>query len=121
MRKVLLAILDGYGISERMEGNAVKLANTKTLDSIFKNYLRTCDELSMYITCDATNIDVRGYSADNKFANNMKPYLDFFGENGIFIDTNLKEEDAEKIIELLTVFEDKNIVKEELNILFFSF
>lgn len=87
-------------------------------DSIFKNYLRTCDELSMYITCDATNIDVRGYSADNKFANNMKPYLDFFGENGIFIDTNLKEEDAEKIIELLTVFEDKNIVKEELNILY---
>ena len=87
-------------------------------DSIFKNYLRTCDELSMYITCDATNIDVRGYSADNKFANNMKPYLDFFGENGIFADTNLKEDDAKKIIELLTVFEDKNIVKEELNILY---
>ena len=87
-------------------------------DTIFKNYLRTCNELSMYITRDATNIDVRGYSADNKFANNMKSYLDFFGKNGIFSDTNFKEEDAEKIIELLTVFEDKDIVKEELNILY---
>ena len=46
MRKVLLAILDGYGISERMEGNAVKLANTKTLDSIFKNYPHTKIEAS---------------------------------------------------------------------------
>ena len=41
MRKVLLAILDGYGIREEVRGNAVKLANTKTLDNIFNNYETT--------------------------------------------------------------------------------
>ena len=87
-------------------------------DSLFKNYLRTCDELAMYVTDNTIILDVKGYSGVNKFANNMIPYLDFFGSQGILIDTNLKIQDAEKIIELLTVFEDKKIVKEELEILY---
>ena len=35
---VMLAIIDGWGINEREEGNAVKLANTPNLDSIMKQY-----------------------------------------------------------------------------------
>ena len=33
---VMLAILDGWGINEKEEGNAVKLAKTPNLDSIMK-------------------------------------------------------------------------------------
>ena len=43
----------------------------------------------------------------------MDSYIDFFGDNGIFKDTNLTIDDAEKIIELITVLEDKEILKEE--------
>ena len=46
MRKVLLAILDGYGLRDEEKGNAVKLANTKTLDKIFKSYPHTTIEAS---------------------------------------------------------------------------
>ena len=46
MRKVLLAILDGYGLRDEEKGNAVKLANTKTLDKIFKSYPYTAIEAS---------------------------------------------------------------------------
>lgn len=35
---VMLAILDGWGINEREEANAAKLANTPNLDAIFKQY-----------------------------------------------------------------------------------
>ncbi len=32
----MLMILDGYGINERKDGNAVKLANTPVLDKLMK-------------------------------------------------------------------------------------
>lgn len=32
----MLMILDGYGINEKEEGNAVKLANTPVLDKLMK-------------------------------------------------------------------------------------
>ena len=32
----MLMILDGFGINEREEGNAVKLANTPILDNLMK-------------------------------------------------------------------------------------
>lgn len=41
MRKVILTILDGYGLSSKIDGNAVRLANTKTLDKIFNDYPNT--------------------------------------------------------------------------------
>ncbi len=90
---------------------------TNVTKTEFLKYLRTKDELSMYIDKDSIDIDndnVTGYSGDNGFANNMQSYIDFFGKNGIFKDTDLKEEDAEKIIELITLFEDKKILKEEI-------
>ena len=50
MKKVILTILDGYGISNEDYGNAVKLANTKTLDNIFLNHPHT--------TISASGLDV---------------------------------------------------------------
>lgn len=38
---VMLAILDGYGITDRVEGNAIKAANTKTMDYLMENYPNT--------------------------------------------------------------------------------
>ena len=41
MKKVLLCIMDGVGISDSTKGNALKNANTKTLDKLFKTYPNT--------------------------------------------------------------------------------
>jgi hypothetical protein len=41
----------------------------------------------------------------------MKSYVDFFGIDGVFENTNYTLNDAEKIIEWITIFEDKNILK----------
>ena len=38
MKKVILAILDGFGIKEEKEGNAVKNANTKAIDKLIKEF-----------------------------------------------------------------------------------
>ena len=38
---VMLAILDGYGISEQVEGNAVMAANKPTMDHLLKTYPNT--------------------------------------------------------------------------------
>ena len=37
----MLMILDGFGINEREEGNAIKLANTPIMDSLTKQYPTT--------------------------------------------------------------------------------
>jgi 2,3-bisphosphoglycerate-independent phosphoglycerate mutase len=41
VRPVVLCILDGWGVSERMEGNAVDIGNTPTLDRIMFEGCRT--------------------------------------------------------------------------------
>ncbi len=38
MKKVVLCIMDGIGIREEIKGNAVKAAETKALDNLFKSY-----------------------------------------------------------------------------------
>ena len=38
MKTTVLMILDGFGINERTDGNAVKLADTPVLDSIMNEY-----------------------------------------------------------------------------------
>ena len=78
-------------------------------DKKFKNYLRTTNEINMYIENNGVELNITGYSNDKKFANDMNSYLDFFGEDGLFTDTDFNTYDAEKIIELITVLEDKNI------------
>ena len=38
MKRLVLLILDGFGLTDKTEGNAIKLANTPNLDFIFNNY-----------------------------------------------------------------------------------
>ena len=76
----------------------------------FKNYLISTGEYSM----EGGNFRITGYSADGKFANNMQSYVDFFGENGIFADTDYDFENAEEIIEWITIFEDKDILEKKV-------
>lgn len=76
----------------------------------FKNYLIFSGQYNML----QENFKITGYSAENKFANNMQSYVDFFGENGIFENTNYGEDDAEKIIEWVTIFEDKEILEKKI-------
>ncbi len=76
----------------------------------FKNYLISTGEYSM----EGGNFRITGYSAEGKFANNMQSYVDFFGENGIFTGTDYDEENAEEIIEWITIFEDKDILEKKV-------
>ena len=46
MGPFVLCILDGVGIREEVNGNALKLAKTKTLDYLFKNYPHSLLEAS---------------------------------------------------------------------------
>jgi len=87
----------------------IKTSGTIT-DKKFKLYLYTLPDLDMY----KGDINITGYSADMKFANNMQSYVDFFGENGIFNNTSYSEENAEEIIKWITIFEDKDILEEKV-------
>lgn len=80
-------------------------------DKKFKNYLLSSPSFSMYYN---ESINITGYSTLNAFANNMSSYIDFFGENGLFINTNLSIDDAEEIIKYVTIFEDKNILRKKI-------
>lgn len=77
----------------------------------FTSYLRQKNHFNPY-----PELKITGYSSKDRFANSMQPYIDFFGENGIFKNTNYKEEDAEDIIRLITIFEDKKILKEKIKV-----
>ncbi len=87
------------------------LTTSKTItDKTFKQYLSKKDEYIMY----NGDLNITGYSADGKFANNMKSYIDFFGENGIFEGTNYQESDAELFIKWITIFESKEILEKKI-------
>ena len=91
-------------IKELFEKTSGSITNKKFID-----YLRNQSDFKMY-----DEITVRGYSADNKFANNLQSYYDFFGSNGIFENTNYTEEDADQIIEWITIFDDKDILENKV-------
>lgn len=76
----------------------------------FINYLIASGQYNM----DNSNLKITGYSADGKFANNMQSYIDFFGSDGIFENTNYEIDDAEQIIEWITIFEDKDILEKKV-------
>lgn len=92
-----------------LEDFFMKTSGTIT-EKKFKNYLISTGECNM----EGGNLRITGYSADGKFANNMQSYVDFFGENGIFAGTDYDEEDAEEIIEWITIFEDKDILEKKV-------
>lgn len=78
-------------------------------DIKFKNFIKASEFFNTSSTPEVT-----GYSAEKKFANNMKSYVDFFGENGIFKNTNYTVDNAEEIIEWRTIFEDNLILERKL-------
>ena len=45
-RPIVLCILDGYGLTDRVDGNAVKLANTPNLDDLMAMYPTTTIQAS---------------------------------------------------------------------------
>lgn len=91
--------------------NELFLNTGKTVtEKRFIEYIWGTKEYSMY----PSELKIEGYSSDKKFANTMKSYYDFFGENGIFENTNYNDNDAEMIIKWITVFEDKNILLEKV-------
>lgn len=87
----------------------MKTSGTIT-DKKLKEYLYANKDFDMY----GTDISVTGYSSDNRFANNMQSYIDFFGPDGIFAGTSYNEEDADKMIEWITIFDDKDILKSKV-------
>ena len=91
-------------IKELFEKTNGTITNKKFID-----YLHNQSDFKMY-----DEITVRGYSADNKFANNLQSYYDFFGPNGIFEGTDYKEEDADQIIEWVSIFDDKDILENKV-------
>lgn len=91
-------------IKELFEKTNGSITNNK-----FRDYLCNQSDFTMY-----DEINVRGYSADNKFANNLQSYYDFFGPNGIFENTDYTEEDADQIIEWITIFDDKDILENKV-------
>lgn len=86
-------------------GLFLKLNKTITLKDLEK-YVRA-NEL---VYSNNSEYLIKGFSADNKFANNMRSYIDFFGEDGFFKNTNYLSIDADEIIKLITIFEDKKIL-----------
>lgn len=92
-----------------LEDFFMKTSGTIT-EKKFKNYLISTGEYSM----EDSNFRITGYSDEGKFANNMQSYIDFFGENGIFFGTDYNEENAEEIIEWITIFEDKDILEKKI-------
>lgn len=87
-----------------------KKTNGTITEKKFKDYLLSNNEYSMH----GTELNITGYSADGAFANNMQSYVDFFGENGIFKNTSYSINDAENIIEWITIFDDKDILEQKV-------
>jgi len=86
------------------------LKNDKNItNKMFVDYLRYSGKYGN------EELIITGYSADGKFANNMIPYFDFLGNEGIFAGTNYKLADAEEIIQWITIFEDKDILKSKVS------
>lgn len=83
--------------------------NKSITNSEFISYLSQTIEFK-----ELQEIKVTGYSSDKGFANNMKSYCDFFWEDGIFKNTEYQINDAEEIIEWITIFEDKKILERKL-------
>ena len=106
--------VNGEKIENNIQHKIIKELFEKTsgtiTDAKFKMYLYSSTDFDMY----NGEINVTGYSADGKFANNLQSYIDFFGENGIFYGTEYKEDDAEQIIEWITIFDDKDILEDKI-------
>ena len=98
------------GIQQKIIEELFMKTSGSITDKKFKEYIYASKDFEMF----ENDINVTGYSDDGKFANNMQSYIDFFGENGIFNGTKYNEKDADEIIEWITIFEDKEILKTKI-------
>lgn len=89
--------------------NDLFLKRAKINKNDLEQYLRNHIDYKFF-----TEYDIKGFQENEKFASNMKSYLDFFGEKGILNETNYTETDAENIIRDITIFEDKQLLKSRL-------
>lgn len=105
--------INGEKLNNEIQHKIIKELFMKNSGSItnkkFKEYLHSTGLFEMY-----DDINITGYSADEKFANNLQSYIDFFGNNGIFEGTTYSEDAAEEIIEWVTIFKDKDILESKL-------
>lgn len=106
--------VNGERLTNEIQQKIIKELFMKSSGSItdkkFKEYLYSCKDFDMY----QGDFNITGYSSDGKFANTMQSYVDFFGENGIFSSTNYNEEDADQIIEWITIFDDLDILERKV-------
>lgn len=106
--------INGKKIENDIQKKIIEELFMKTSGTItekkFKDYIHSSKDFDMY----ENDITITGYSADGKFANNMQSYVDFFGEDGIFVNTSYTEEDADEIIEWITIFDDKDILEKKV-------
>ena len=84
--------------------------NGTITETKFRDFLLNNLDYTFY----ENDLKISGYSADGKFANNMQPYVDFFGNAGIFNGTSYNKEDAEEIIKWITIFDDKDILEKKV-------
>lgn len=90
--------------------NDLFLRCSKVTDKLLKKYL-----IEIKYPCASDLIDITGYSNELGFANNLKPYIDFMKIFDLeYIYNN--EEVIENMIEWITIFEDKKILKQKINI-----
>ncbi len=106
--------INGHSLTVEMQQEIIDEFFRKTLgtltDKKFKEYLNQNRNFDMY----GGDFKITGYSAEEKFANTLTSYIDFYGPEGFFKGTNLTEEDAETIIRWITIFEDKTILKRKI-------
>ena len=96
-------------IQEKIYQNIFLKTDKCPTNEMLEKYLSTLAEYKQF-----TQLSIKGYSALNKFSSSMKSYVDFFGENGIFKNTNYTIEDADNIIYWITLFEDKKILEKKV-------
>ena len=105
--------IDNYKLTVEQQNDIYKNLFLKQPGTIteakFISYLKKSNMFNNY-----QDLNIKGYSSNKRFANNMQTYIDFFGPNGIFENTNYTEEDAEEIIRLITIFEDKKILESKI-------
>lgn len=106
--------INGDRLTQDEQHRIIEELFMKTTGSITENKFRDFLLNTLDYNFYESELKITGYSADGKFANNMQSYIDFFGKNGIFEGTSYNTNDAEKIIEWITIFDDKDILKRKV-------
>lgn len=106
--------VNGERLTQEQQHKIIEELFMKNTGTITENKFRDFLLENLDYTFCKNELRITGFSADGKFANNMQSYVDFFGENGIFNGTSYDIDDAEKIIEWITIFDDKDILERKV-------